>query len=123
MIDITKREVFSVLACFCIIAGTVIGFFCYILFDTVSHIQMPDGRHINGIQISPFWGAVFIMLMAVIALLIALTFRFVPMWVANYLTTHETPKEFEWVKTKITEFNEFLKQHEVDDDDEEKHDW
>ena len=123
MIDITKREVFPVLALSCIIAGSVIGFFCYILFDTVSHIQMPNGGHINGIQISPFWGAVFIVMMAVTALLIALTFRFVPRWVANYMMTHETPKEFEWVMAKITDFNEYMKQYEVEEDDERNHDW
>lgn len=103
-IDITEKNTFITVALICLIFGSVLGMFCALLFEIVSHprIEAVNG-YLNGTEISPFWGSVFILIMAFTALGIAVTFRFVPGWVAAYYQTREIPTVFlkiwDWIKS------------------------
>lgn len=111
-IDITSPRTFTVAAILCIIAGGAIGILCSFLFYTVSHIQVIVNGARTGeyaaTQINPLWGIVFILIMAGTALCIALTFRFVPGWVAQYYQTREVPPFAKWIRGILIGIEEFF---------------
>ncbi len=115
-IDITDPRTFTMAAILCIIFGGVIGAMCSILFYTVSHIQVAwaGGQHgtYATTQISPTWGAVFILIMAATAFCIALTFRLVPGWVVRYYETREIPPFMKWFRNMMEIVNNIFKEKE-----------
>ena len=93
-IDITEPKTFVVLALFCILAGSVMGMASAWLFYEVTHPVLWNGMRAPATQIPPFTGALIILVMAGTALLIALTFAYVPKWVIEY---HKDGKIPEWI--------------------------
>jgi ABC-type lipoprotein release transport system permease subunit len=108
MIDITEKKLFTLLSAFCIVFGVFIGIATNMVFYAASHMMIATGGYVEGTQIPPFWGVVFILIMAATAFAIALTARLAPGWVAYYIQNHEVPPgvvsiiaRISWIKNEI----------------------
>lgn len=96
-IYILNKKTFVILVICCIITGSVIGFACGWLFDSVARssceVAMCRTKEIDKIT-----GSVFILIMAGTAFCIALTFSYIQRITSDYIRTKKLPS---WMQETI----------------------